>query len=147
MTDGHEVAIALRRAYLTMHRQAEAALSQFDLTANQFVLLGLLDERDGVSQRDLVDRASSDPNTIRPVLKSLVKKGLVRRDLDPGDGRAWLVGITLRGRQTYKRVRKATEDFRIRLISELDDHECEVLLRALDKVATVMSEGLATAID
>ena len=147
MRDGHQVAIALRRAYLTMHRQAEAALSRFDLTANQFVLLGLLDERDGVSQRDLVDRASSDPNTIRPVLKSLERKGLIRRELDPNDGRAWLVENTSKGRQTYKRVRNATEDFRIQLISELDDHECDLLLRALNKVATVMSEGVAKAID
>jgi len=130
-----------------MHRQAEAALSRFDLTANQFVLLGLLDERDGVSQRDLVDRASSDPNTIRPVLKSLERKGWIRRELDPNDGRAWLVEITSKGRQTYKRVRNATEDFRIQLISELDDHECDLLLRALNKVATVMSEGVAKAID
>ena len=74
MADGHKIAMALRIAYLSMHRQADAALAPFSLTANQFVLLALLDERDGVSQRDLVDRAASDPNTIRPMLNALQKK-------------------------------------------------------------------------
>ncbi|MGI9445863.1 MAG: MarR family winged helix-turn-helix transcriptional regulator [Rubripirellula sp.] len=147
MAEGHEIAMALRRAYLAMHRQADAALSPFELTANQFVLLALLDERDGVSQRDLVDRASSDPNTIRPMLKSLEKKGFVKREPDPSDGRAWVVGITSKGRRTYKRVRGETEDFRVRLLSGLDDHESDALLQALDKVAEVMSESLATPID
>ena len=110
MAEGHEIAMALRRAYLTMHRQADAALSPFELTANQFVLLALLDERDGVSQRDLVDRASSDPNTIRPMLKSLEEKGFIKREPDPDDGRAWVVGMTRKGMRTYTRVRGETED-------------------------------------
>lgn len=147
MAEGHEIAMALRRAYLTMHRQADAALSPFDLTANQFVLLALLDERDGVSQRDLVDRASSDPNTIRPMLKSLEQKGFLKREPDPHDGRAWVVRITARGRRTYQRVRGDTEDFRVRLLSGLDQHEREVLLKTLDKVAEVMGDDIVPVID
>ena len=147
MVNGHEIAMALRRAYLAMHRQADASLSPFDLTANQFVLLALLGERDGVPQRDLVDRASSDPNTIRLMLKSLEEKGLIKREPDPNDGRAWLVGITGKGRRTFNRVRSETEGFRELLLSELSERESDALLRALDKVAHAMSDNMASSVD
>ena len=140
MAEGHEIAMALRRAYLTMHRQADAALAPFELTANQFVLLALLNERDGVSQRDLVDRASSDPYTIRPVLQALEGKGLIRRSPDPTDGRAWMVEITTFGSRTYAHVRLRTEDFRKQLMSGLQNEEADLLLRALEKVALAMTE-------
>lgn len=127
--------MALRRSYLTMHRQADAVLSEFDLTANQFVILSLLDERDGVPQRDLVERASSDPNTIRPMLKSLESKGLVSRLADPHDGRAWQVEITDSGRKAYREIRQKTEHFRKELVSVFDRRELDLLMELLNRVA------------
>lgn len=141
MTEGHDIAMGLRRAYLSMHRQADAALSRFSLTASQFVLLALLDERDGVSQRDLVERASSDPNTIRPMLTSLEKKGLVVRKPNPSDRRAWIVGITAKGKRTFEEAHKETEGFRELLLSNLDEFERDLFLQLLDKVAAAMSES------
>lgn len=143
MEESHDIAMALRRAYLSMHRQSDAALSRFALTSNQFVLLALLDERDGVSQRDLVERASSDPNTIRPMLTSLEKKGLVDRTPDPSDGRAWLVCITTKGRRTFKQVRNETEGFRQLLLSHLDEYERDSLLQSLQKVAAALSDNIS----
>ena len=144
MADGHKIAMALRIAYLSMHRQADAALAPFSLTANQFVLLALLDERDGVSQRDLVDRAASDPNTIRPMLNALQKKGYIVREADPDDGRAWLVRMTTQGCRTFRSVRSETEAFRERLVSSLDDHEREAFLRMLGEVVVSMSDNVTT---
>lgn len=144
MVDGHEIAMALRGAYLAMHRQADAALSPFDLTANQFVLLALLDERDGVPQRDLVGRAASDPNTIRPMLTSLQKRGYVVRETDPNDGRAWLVRITTQGRRTFRRVHRKTEAFREQLGSSLDVDEREAFVRMLGEVVVAMNGTVTT---
>ena len=147
MADGHEIAMALRGAYLSMHRQSDAAFSPFALTANQFVLLALLDERDGVPQRDLVQRASSDPNTIRPMLTSLQKKGFVDRDPDPNDGRVSLVRITRIGRRAFKRARSETEAFRERLCSKLDNHERKVLVRMLGEVVDAINESATQEVD
>lgn len=144
MADGHEIAMALRGAYLSMHRQADAALTAFTLTANQFVLLALLDQRDGVSQRDLVDRAASDPNTVRPMLTTLQKKGYVAREPDPDDGRAWLVRITALGRRTFKKARRETETFRERLCANLEVHERETLVRLLGEVVVAMNDKATT---
>ena len=39
---GHDLAMALRAAYLTMHRRANAEFARFCLTADQFVILTAL---------------------------------------------------------------------------------------------------------
>ena len=56
--------MALRTAYLTFHRQADALFAGRGVTADQFVLLAALAEGDAVTQQDLVRRVSSDPNAV-----------------------------------------------------------------------------------
>jgi DNA-binding MarR family transcriptional regulator len=89
----------LRGAYLTFHRMANAHFERFGVTADQFVVLTLLAEEDGVTQRDLVERAFSDANTIGEMLARLEKKQLLRRERHPKDGRARCVFLTPKGRK------------------------------------------------
>lgn len=68
MTTGREIARALRAAYLTLHRQTNDCFATDGVTADQFVLLSALADKDGVTQQDLVRRVSSDPSTVRTIL-------------------------------------------------------------------------------
>src|SRR5262249_25509352 len=94
----------LRGAYLTFHRMANAHFEQFGVTADQFVVLTLLAEEDGVTQRELVERAFSDANTIGEMLTRLEKKKLVRRERHPQDGRARCVLLTPKGRKVQQQL-------------------------------------------
>jgi DNA-binding MarR family transcriptional regulator len=88
----------LRGAYHTFHRKANAFFEPFGVTADQFVVLSLLAEQDGITQRELVEQAFSDPNTIGEMLARLEKKRLVYRTPHPLDGRARCVFLTPKGR-------------------------------------------------
>src|SRR5262245_59071943 len=88
----------LRGAYLTFHRRANAHFEASGLTADQFVVLTVVAEEEGLTQREVVDRAYSDPNTIGAILTRLEAKGLVRRRPHPRDGRARCVHLTAAGR-------------------------------------------------
>ncbi|HYW80266.1 MAG TPA: MarR family transcriptional regulator [Thermoguttaceae bacterium] len=140
MPNGHQVAMAIRRAYLSMHRQADAILAPYGVTANQYVILALLAERDQVPQRDLVERAASDPNTIRPVLKTLERKGLVTRKQDPNDGRARCVGLSKKGRQVFEQHRRDSQPFRDRLTAALDPEDAGSFVQYLRQVQTAMTQ-------
>src|ERR1043166_1375771 len=98
MIAGHEVARALRAAYLALHRRTNDCLEQEGVTADQFVLLAALAEADAVTQQELVRRVGSDPNTVRAMLLLLERRGLVARERHPVDGRARSVSLTRRGR-------------------------------------------------
>ncbi len=66
-------------AYLTFHRRTNAVFAEFELTADQFVLLTALTEVDCATQKDLMRRTNSDPNTISEMLGRLERRGLVAR--------------------------------------------------------------------
>src|SRR5205085_66588 len=53
MATGHEIAMALRAAYLAMHRRSDAQFARRGVTADQFVLLAALAGGGAVTQRDL----------------------------------------------------------------------------------------------
>ena len=143
--NGHEIAMAIRAAYLPMHRQADAILAPYDVTANQYVILALLAERDQVPQRDLVERAASDPNTIRPVLMTLERKGLVTREQDPNDGRAQCVGLSKKGRRVFEQLRRDSQPFRDRLTAALDPDDACNLVCSLRRIQAAMLAAGVTA--
>jgi DNA-binding MarR family transcriptional regulator len=87
MTTGHELARALRAAYLTLHRRSDAQFAPHGVTADQFVLLATLARSHALTQRELARRMSSDPSTVRAMLVLLEQRGLVERETHPTDAR------------------------------------------------------------
>jgi DNA-binding MarR family transcriptional regulator len=139
MTSGHEVARALRAAYLALHRQTNDCFADDGVTADQFVLLAALAEADGVTQQALVRRVGSDPNTVRAMLLLLEGRGLVVRERHPDDGRARRVTLTARGRQVFKQLWTKSEPLRARLLTAFRPDELAALVGLLRRVAEVMA--------
>lgn len=139
MIDGQKVCFSLRNAYLAMHRKADASLQSSGITSNQFVVLSALAEEDGISQRALVERVSSDPNTIRPILASLEEKGLIVREPSNSDGRIWEVKLTRKGRTAFSKTSVLTNSFHQAVISGLSNAESDTLVGLLQKVADAVN--------
>jgi DNA-binding MarR family transcriptional regulator len=145
MSTGHELALALRSAYLSMHRRADAALSRFGVTADQFVLLGALAGADAITQQNLARRIGSDASTVRAMLVLLEGRGLVTRVPHPSDGRARSVVLTPKGRREYQKMHEGSEAFRARLLAAVGRDEAGALLGLLDRVARAMGEAEPSA--
>jgi MarR family transcriptional regulator, organic hydroperoxide resistance regulator len=94
----------LRTAYLSWHRRVDAMLTDFNATADQFVVLTVLAEEDGIIQQQLVTRVGSDPNTITAMLRRLQDRGLVRREPHHSDGRARCIYLTPTGKRLQIRM-------------------------------------------
>lgn len=140
MKTGHYIAMALRAAYLSMHRQTNSHLAPFRMTADQFVILALLTEQDGTTQQELAQRASSDPNTIRAMLVLLENRGLVARRRHPTDGRALRVTITRKGRQVYAKLSAAIRPLQDRLSSLFQVKETRAMILFLDRISGAMAQ-------
>jgi DNA-binding MarR family transcriptional regulator len=138
MASGHDAAMGLRAAYWAMHRRTDACLAKRGVTADQFVLLALLAEQDGISQQELVRRASSDANTVRAMLVLLEGRGLVSRGRHPTDRRARSVTLTRKGRQAHARLWKESESLRERLLAALEPEETDTLVDFLARISEAM---------
>lgn len=127
--------MALRSAYLSMHRQTDARLSSWGVTADQFVVLSALAEAEALTQRELVGRTSSDPSTLRAMLVRLEDKQLVARRPHPTDRRARRVRLTARGRRLLATLWAESEALRLRLVDSLTSEEIATLLHCLATIA------------
>lgn len=124
----------LREAYLTFHRRANAHFEHFGATADQFVILTILADKEGITQRELVDRASSDPNTVGEMLLRLERKNLVRRQPHPSDGRARCVFLTARGRKIQRELLASWEGQLDRIGSLFEPEELQLLIGLLARI-------------
>jgi DNA-binding MarR family transcriptional regulator len=149
MTTGHELAMALRSAYLVMHRLADASLARFGVTADQFVLLAALVEREALSQKDLARLICSDASTVRAMLVLLEGRGLVARDPHPSDGRARSVALTPKGRRAYRKMYAGSEEFRARLLAAVGPDQADTLRALLQRLTQALAtkEGRPVGVD
>ncbi|NLH17028.1 MAG: MarR family transcriptional regulator [Phycisphaerae bacterium] len=141
MATRHDIPMGLRGAYLSMHRQTNVLLSRSGITADQFVLLALLEEDGGITQQQLVRRADSDPNTVRAMLVLLERRGLVSRQPHPTDGRARKVALTRKGKAAAKRSLAVTQGLRDRLYGLFSPEETASLAKFLHRISECMSQS------
>ncbi len=139
MPEGHEIAMALRTAYLTMHRQANLAFEPGEITADQFVVLHALAEFDSSTQQELALRASCDANTLRAMLLLLEKSELVQRTPHPTDRRARCVSLTALGKLKVSSSLSSSERFRTCLKNVLSPSEAARLVTLLTRIMDAMS--------
>jgi len=140
MSTGSEIPIALRAAYLSLHRSSEARFAEFGVTADQFVLLATLARKGhALTQRELARRISSDPSTVRAMLVLLEDRGLVERCTHPTDARARSVALTAKGMRAYRRLWAAGEPIRSQMLDALAPGEAKTLVRLLTKIADALT--------
>lgn len=92
----------LWRTTLSWQRRIRAALSPHDLTHVQFVLLASLwwlhdQGRQQPTQAQLAEQASTDLTMTSQVIRKLQARGLVQRQADRTDARAWRLRLTAAG--------------------------------------------------
>ncbi len=135
MADNSELPMALRAAYLAMHRRSDAHFAQHGVTADQFVLLATLSQGDAITQRELARRMPSDPSTVRAMLVLLEKQGLVERDVHPGDSRARTVSLTAVGKRKFRQLRNASESIRAKMFEAIQPHDAAEFIGVLTRLA------------
>jgi DNA-binding MarR family transcriptional regulator len=110
---GQSPGFLLWHATLRWQRGVAAALAPLDLTHVQFVLLAStwwLNQRgERPNQIALAAHAGTDVKMTSQVIRSLERKGLVEREIDPADSRARRLRVTRRGARLAPRAIAAVE--------------------------------------
>ncbi len=139
MSSANELPMALRAAYLALHRRSDAVFGDQGVTADQFVLLATLARGHALTQRELARRMPSDPSTVRAMLVLLEKRGWVQRDDHPSDGRARTVALTAAGRRKFQKLWEAGDPIRVEMVRSMSEEEAATLVRLLGKVASSLN--------
>ena len=146
MTPKDELPLALRTAYLTLHRRSDVVFAEFGITADQFVLLATLARGQAMTQRELAARMPSDPSTVRAMLVLLEKQGLVTREAHPTDARARTVSLTRAGVRTYQQAFDAGQEIRDQMAESLSASESRTLLSLLQRMTESLTESVTNGV-
>ena len=107
---------------------------RYDLTPQQFGLLGFLWLQDDQSQAELSARSQIDRTTLGGIIDRLEKEGLVQRLPHPDDRRAYRICLTPRGKALETELTPPALRVNERFTSRVTDEELETLKAILEKL-------------
>ncbi len=127
-----ELTVLMRRARAKSGEMARAVHP--DLESSAYGLLARLEESGRLRATDLAAYIGVGKATMSRQLRALEQLGLVAREPDPADGRAWLVHLTQEGQERFRRVRDARRDRYVRQLAGWDRTEVAELARLLHQL-------------
>lgn len=135
--------ILLRRAWFGLNQAFRKQIAEAGLTPGQFTALRTLIERGDLSQRELTEVMSSDPNTIASLLSRMQKLGWIKRETHERDRRANRLHVTTAGKRKFTSSRPTALDLQERVLGTLPKSERERFLESLEKIADACQNELA----
>ncbi|EOD68611.1 MarR family winged helix-turn-helix transcriptional regulator [Amycolatopsis vancoresmycina] len=133
-------AVTRRLGYLLKHAQlrlaelAEPLYAPLGVTGRQLALLALFGAGPAQSQQDGAARLGVDRTTMVALVDELEAKGLVRREVAPGDRRKRLVTLTPEGERVRVAGEEVTRQAEALLLEPLSAEDAERLRAALQRV-------------
>jgi DNA-binding MarR family transcriptional regulator len=124
----------LGRAHITHRQVAEAALAPLGLAPRQFGALSLLADEGPLSQQRLGERMGVDRTTMVALVDGLERSGLVERERDPDDRRAYALRATPRGRRVLERAAAAAERAEAEFLAPIPARDARQLKQILRKL-------------
>lgn len=132
--------LSLERELTVLFRRARANQGEMarevhpDLESAAYGLLVRLEECGRQRATELAAYIGVGKATMSRQLRALEQLGLVAREPDPADGRAWLVDLTEEGRTRVGRVREARRERYVSHFSHWDRAEVAELARLLNQL-------------
>lgn len=135
----------MRKAWYSLNQAFRRRISFSGLTPDQFTMLRQLNEapEEGVTQRELSIKMTSDPNTIASLLDRMEKTGLVERRPHEKDRRAHRVKLKEKGRKLYTEIRDVAIDLQTQVLKVLPTNEREKFLEHLEAIAEACQQQAA----
>ena len=119
----------------------ERALADHGASLPSWVLLSVLAEEDGISQRELATRVHLEGPTIVRHVDRLAEDGYVVRRRDAEDRRITRIELTPAGRRRHRELVVVVDALERQLRSCLSEREQTTLLKLLDRIFDHITSG------
>lgn len=104
------------------------------ITVDQWVILDVLHQQEGLSQYEIADKTYKDAPTVTRIIDLLCKKELTQRVMDPNDRRRFNIHLTEAGVEKVNELLPIVKEFRQGGWDGLNEQDYEQLIRILDNI-------------
>ena len=132
----------LRQAWYGLNQAFRRRLAPLGLTPDQFTILRILTdaelhehEKGGLTQREIAERMTSDPNTVSALLKRMEAAGYIERVEKSTDRRALRIGLKPAVQKNYQVARRLALELQSQLLESVPLDFREGFLECLELVA------------
>lgn len=142
LAEDHHQALKLWLRLLTCTNLITAEIrtrlrEEFDTTLPRFDLLAQLERHpEGLKMSELSKRMMVTTGNVTGITDQLEAEGLVRREPDPQDRRAYTVKLTPQGRKVFAQMAQEHEGWVIDLFEGLSSREKDLMYTLLGKLKT-----------
>ena len=127
----------LRRAWYGLNQAFRRRIAHTGITPDQYTVLRTVLEHSppGLTQRELTQAMSSDPNTVASLLERMTAAGWIERQLHETDRRAYRLRLNPEGKRLYEECRAIAAALQLEVLGALPVMSRERFLGELESVA------------
>jgi DNA-binding MarR family transcriptional regulator len=134
-------AILIKWADMAARSRLEAALRPWRLSLGQMLLLGMIDRLGEATAAQLARALHLTPQAMTTLLRPLVERGVIIRDVDSKNRRRLSITLTGAGESLLSDIRASTERVDVELTSSMSEEELVQFRSLLSKIAQPPAEG------
>lgn len=108
--------------------------ADYKITNPQWAAIKLLSQRNSISQATIADEMNSDRATCGAVLDKLIKKGLIKKELNPSDSRSYVVTLQPEGFELVNKLTDLAVSSNEQALSGISEAEIELFNITLKKI-------------
>lgn len=129
---GHIVNIVANKMKLELENSFKKG--NHNITALQWMALGIIYENSGISQNELSKKSKKDKTNIARIIEKLENKGLIKKTIDDTDKRIFRLFTTKLGEQTREELAHLAIEVIEKSTINISNDEHEMCLKILKKI-------------
>ena len=133
----------LRRAWYGLNQAFRRRIAHTGVTPDQYTVLRTVLESSpvGLTQRELTEAMSSDPNTVASLLERMTAAGWVERRPHEHDRRAYRLRLQPQGKLLYEECFTVAANLQKEVLEQLPESERERFLEQLELISVACREA------
>ena len=135
----------LRRAWYGLNQAFRRRIIHLEITPDQFTVMRVLTEVNALTQCEVTQAMSSDPNTVASLLKRMEQAGLIERKPHETDRRAQVISLKPAGKRKYVAAREIAVALQSEVLASLPEERREAFLSDLATVADACRQAAVSA--
>jgi DNA-binding MarR family transcriptional regulator len=129
-----ELAWQIAETSHAMRRFYDRRVAQLGVTRAQWRVIAILGHNPGMKQVELADRLDVEPISTCRIIDRLEEAGLVERQRDPSDRRAWRLSLTAKAEPIRARLSELAEEMSQEAFFGLSEQQLETMGAVLARV-------------